>query len=658
MLEALVVFLPLLGSVIHFPTFKNINSNLLSTVAVSISAFLSFYLFISFDIARNTHLLEWLDFGDLRASWSIYIDRLTLIMFVVVNTVSACVHVYSMGYMPKNSRFFCYLSLFTFCMLVLVCSDNFAQLFFGWEGVGACSYLLIGFWFKKDSANNASLKAFIVNRLGDACLALGIFLVYWSFGSIEFDVIFSSCLNKESFDQDILDLACVLLFIGCTGKSAQLGLHVWLPDAMEGPTPVSALIHAATMVTAGIFLVSRCYILFGMSSLVLNIMLVLGAVTAIFAASVAVLQDDIKKIIAYSTCSQLGYMFMACGSGDFSASIFHLFTHAFFKALLFLCAGVVIYCVNNEQNIYKISSCSTALRKKFPVLFICMFIGTISIVGIFPFAGFFSKDLILEAVLSTGNIFAYTVAMSVVVLTAIYSFRLLFVVFYGNKSDEAGDVLSFQNPPMPMIFSLLILTAISIISGYLGQIKLIEPFYMLEHAYNTSAFWGENIGIKHYHISIFEKSMPLIFAFFGVLFAYLLKPLFFGEDVKTINFALCAMLVTLLSWLLSPFLYIIIVAAYFIFRYSKCFVCVVKNGWLFDCLYQCVLIRPFNRMCVFLGVFFDSKVLDGIFSGFSSFLIRKSSFEFSSLHSGFINRYAFWAFLGLLFLISMAIFVR
>ena len=400
-MEYAIIFLPLIGSIFGYlgRSITKFFSEIFTSLLVSISAILSIIVFwngIQKNNYANYQIIEWISSGDFVANWSINVDPLSSVMLVVVTFVSALVHIYSIGYMshdPHKPRFMSYLSLFTFSMLVLVVSDNFLQLFFGWEGVGLCSYLLIGFWYKKETANNAAIKAFIVNRIGDFGLAVGIFLIFFFFGSINFEEVFQVApqfIEKKllffGFELNLITLICLFLFIGAMGKSAQFLLHTWLPDAMEGPTPVSALIHAATMVTAGVFLVVRCSPLFEYSQVALNVVAIIGMITAIFAASVALVQNDIKKIIAYSTCSQLGYMFFAAGVGAYHVAIFHLFTHAFFKALLFLGSGSVIHAFKDEQDIRNMGG----VRKKLPFTYIFMLIGTLALTG-FPFlSGFYS----------------------------------------------------------------------------------------------------------------------------------------------------------------------------------------------------------------------------------------------------------------------------
>ncbi|MEI8065595.1 MAG: NADH-quinone oxidoreductase subunit L, partial [Pseudomonadota bacterium] len=405
----LILFLPLLGSFISAFFYEKIGDK---TCQIITSAFIVIGAILSSIILLETiktgkiyqyPILNWISSGSLKIHWSIYVDSLTAVMLVVVNIVSALVHIYSIGYMshdPHKPRFMSYLSLFTFMMLSLITADNFLQLFFGWEGVGLASYLLIGFWFKKESANNASMKAFIVNRVGDLGLLVAMFLIFKTFGTLNFSEVFSQAADQSKNlikifggEYNLVTTICVFLFIGAMGKSAQIILHTWLPDAMEGPTPVSALIHAATMVTAGVFLVARCSPLFEYSQYALNLVAFVGATTAIFAASIAIVQTDIKRIIAYSTCSQLGYMFFAAGMGAYNVAIFHLFTHAFFKALLFLGAGSVIHAFHDEQNIENMGG----VWKKIPLTYALMLVGTLALTGFPLLAGFYSKDAIIES---------------------------------------------------------------------------------------------------------------------------------------------------------------------------------------------------------------------------------------------------------------------
>src|ERR1700684_1419904 len=454
-------------------------AELITTGLLFVSAGLSWVVLV--DVGFMHHdariaLFPWITSGDLQVAWSLRVDTLTAVSLVVVNTISSLVHLYSIGYMdedPYRPRFFSYLSLFTFAMLMLVTSDNLVQLFFGWEGVGLMSYLLIGFWYLKPSANAAAIKAFIVNRVGDFGFALGIFAIFALIGSPDFETLFSGApgLTGKTIDffgwhADALTLTCLLLFMGAMGKSAQFLLHTWLPDAMEGPTPVSALIHAATMVTAGVFMVARLSPLFELAPDAQAVVMFFGATTAFFAATVGLVQNDIKRIIAYSTCSQLGYMFVAMGAGAYSVGMFHLFTHAFFKALLFLGAGSVIYSLHHEQNIWQMGG----LRTKMPVTFWTFLIGTLALIACPPFAGFWSKDAILAS--ASGNIPAFLAIAAVTFLTAFYMSRLFMVAFLGEpRSDHAHH--AYESPRV-MTVPLMILAVPACIAG----LPFIAPIFI------------------------------------------------------------------------------------------------------------------------------------------------------------------------------------
>jgi NADH-quinone oxidoreductase subunit L len=456
----LIVFLPLVGFLIAGIFGRWIGARgaeIVTTGLLGVCFVLAWIAFFQVAAGADSHVLigNWFTSGKLSVAWALRIDTLTAVMLVVVTTVSFLVHVYSIGYMaddPSRPRFFAYLSLFTFSMLMLVTADNLVQLFFGWEGVGLMSYLLIGFWYDRPAANAAAIKAFVVNRVGDFGFALGIFLTFQLTGSVTYDQVFAAAPGLAGktfyfigFDWDAVTLACLLLFMGAMGKSAQFLLHTWLPDAMEGPTPVSALIHAATMVTAGVFMVARLSPLFEMSSTALSVVLVIGATTAFFAATVGLVQNDIKRVIAYSTCSQLGYMFVGLGLGGYSLGMFHLFTHAFFKALLFLGAGSVITAMHHEQDMRRMGG----LRTEIPITFWMMVIGTLSLTGVgipftpIGFAGFVSKDPIIEAAFAShrvGAFYAFCCVDIAAAFTAFYSWRLMFMTFFGHRGDWAGSL--------------------------------------------------------------------------------------------------------------------------------------------------------------------------------------------------------------------------
>src|SRR4051812_1976738 len=478
-------------------------AELITTGLLFISAALSWVVlvdigFMHHEVARIA-LLPWINSGDLQVAWSLRVDTLTAVMLVVVTTVSSLVHLYSIGYMdedPNRPRFFGYLSLFTFAMLMLVTADNLVQLFFGWEGVGLASYLLIGFWYQKPSANAAAIKAFVVNRVGDFGFALGIFAVFALIGSTDLETIFSAApgLTGKTIDffgwhADALTLTCLLLFMGAMGKSAQFLLHTWLPDAMEGPTPVSALIHAATMVTAGVFMVARLSPLFELAPNAQAVVMFFGATTAFFAATIGLVQNDIKRIVAYSTCSQLGYMFVAMGAGAYSVGMFHLFTHAFFKALLFLGSGSVIYAMHHEQDIRNMGG----LKDKIPFTYWTMVIGTLALTGFPLTAGYFSKDAIIEAAyVSTNPMALYAFGMTVIAaaLTAFYSWRLIFLTFHGSPHDR-HHYEEARESPMWMLVPIGVLAAGSILSGF--------PFKELFAGHGVEEFFRDSVKM-HPHI--------------------------------------------------------------------------------------------------------------------------------------------------------------
>ena len=507
MLFQTIVFAPLLGALIAGLFGRKIGekpSMIFSTALLFLSAALSWVALIKVGFGHHpdhVDLFRWMDVGDLKANWALKIDTLTAVMLVVVTTVSSLVHLYSWGYMsedPSKPRFFAYLSLFTFAMLMLVTADNFIQLFFGWEGVGLASYLLIGFWYKKPSANAAAIKAFVTNRVGDVGLALGIMTIFLVFESVNFDTVFAQLKDKKEFilpflgfEFNAIELIAFLLFIGAMGKSAQFVLHVWLPDAMEGPTPVSALIHAATMVTAGVFLVCRAHPIYELAPMTSGLITAVGAFTAFFAATVGLVQNDIKRVIAYSTCSQLGYMFFAAGVGAYNAAMFHLFTHAFFKALLFLGAGSVIHALHHEQDMRKMGG----TYKVIPITYFGMIIGTLALTGVgipllgWGFAGFFSKDAIIEAAYAAGAaggnsaaIFAFWAGVVAALMTSFYSWRLIFMTFHGKYRGDKHTIDHAHESPQSMLIPLYLLSFGALFAGAF--------FYGKFMGVDASAFWN------------------------------------------------------------------------------------------------------------------------------------------------------------------------
>lgn len=643
MLATAIVFLPLLAAIVvggSFRFIKDIYAQIITTGAVMTSAFCAIVQFIAIAVngADATHItiLKWIGSGDLQVNWSLLVDPLTAVMMLLVTCVSALVHLYSIGYMSHDHakpRFMAYLSLFTFFMLMLVTADNLIQLFLGWEGVGLCSYLLIGFWYHKPEANAAAMKAFIVNRVGDFGFALGIFAIFLLFGSVQFADIFARAgemadakLTFLGTGYHALTVICLLLFVGCCGKSAQLGLHTWLPDAMEGPTPVSALIHAATMVTAGVFLVARCSPLFEYAPFALQVVTVVGACTAFFAATVGLVQNDIKRVIAYSTCSQLGYMFFACGVSAYSAGVFHLMTHGFFKALLFLGAGSVIHAMSDEQDLRKMGG----IAKKVPFTMLFMWLGSLALAGIPPFAGYFSKDAILEAAYAKGDSighFAFWMGIAAAFMTAFYSWRLLFMAFHG-KSRASSEVLHHvhESPPV-MLIPLLVLSIGAVFAGWLGSMAgMID---------GTDNFWrgslfvlDENNRLKdlHHHIAGWVPYLPLVCALSGISLAWLLYIKFPEIPAK--------------------------IARKFGFLYRF-----LLNKWYFDELYDALFVRNALRLGQ-LYYSIDKKIIDGLgpdgMAKLSLWLGRKTG----QSQTGYLYHYAFVMLLGVLLVVSYYLYTH
>ena len=514
MLYQIIVFGPLLGALIAGLFGRKIGDTAAQSVTTALlvlSAILSWVVLVKIGIhqspAETITLARWFDIGDMQANWALKVDTLTAVMLVVINTVSALVHLYSWGYMSHDdskARFFAYLSLFTFAMLMLVTADNFIQMFFGWEGVGLASYLLIGFWYKKPTANAAAIKAFVTNRVGDVGLALGVMTVFLVFGSVKFDTVFAHVADNKDLvlpflgmEFNAIELIAGLLFVGAMGKSAQFFLHVWLPDAMEGPTPVSALIHAATMVTAGVFLVCRCYPIFEAAPYVSGFITVIGALTAFFAATVGLVQNDIKRVIAYSTCSQLGYMFFAAGVGAYSAAMFHLFTHAFFKALLFLGAGSVIHALHHEQDMRK----RGGTFRMIPLTWIFMIIGTLALTGVgipgtkIGFAGFFSKDAIIEAAYAASNggtvasaTIAFWAGLVAALMTSFYSWRLMFLTFHGKYRGEPKVLSAAHESPPVMLVPLIVLSIGALFAGVFFYAKFLGA--------DAAGFWAHALPVE------------------------------------------------------------------------------------------------------------------------------------------------------------------
>jgi len=611
-------------------------AELITTTLLFIACVLSWYAF--YDVGFAGHdarvtIFTYITSGDLHSEWALRIDSLTAVMLVVVTTISAIVHLYSIGYMaddPYQPRFFCYLSFFTFAMLMLVTADNLVQLFFGWEGVGLASYLLIGFWYHKPEANAAAIKAFLVNRVGDFGFSLGIFAVFLLTGAVDFDTVFAqapSLVGKNfhflSFNADALTVICLLLFMGAMGKSAQFLLHTWLPDAMEGPTPVSALIHAATMVTAGVFMVARLSPLFELAPYASAFVTFIGATTAVFAATIGLVQNDIKRIIAYSTCSQLGYMFVAMGVGAYSVGMFHLFTHAFFKALLFLGSGSVIIAMHHEQDIRQMGG----LWRKIPFTYAMMLVGTLALTG-FPFtAGYFSKDKIIEAAaVGTGAMASYGFVMTVAAaaLTSFYSWRLIFKTFHGTPHD-AHHYEAAHESPMVMLISLAVLAIGSIAAGW--------PFLPLFTGHGVEDFFRESLKFapgNHVlenmeHLSLATSLAPTVMMIGGFLVAwqfYIRRP-----DIPE---RLAREQSLLYRFLL--------------------------NKWYFDEIYDFLFVRP----AIWLGRVFwkdgDGLVIDGFGPDGISARVLDVTWEVIRLQTGYLYHYAFAMLIGVAAFITWFMF--
>jgi NADH-quinone oxidoreductase subunit L len=667
----IIVFLPLLAAIIAGlgqNILGKVAAKTITTGALFTSCVLSWPIFLSF-LSGGTQayvepVLQWVQSGTLSFDWELRVDALTAVMLVVITTVSALVHLYSWGYMeedPDQPRFFAYLSLFTFAMLMLVTANNLVQMFFGWEGVGLASYLLIGFWYKKPSANAAAIKAFVVNRVGDLGFMLGIFGVYMVFDTVSIPEILAaapshigSSVGFLGYRVDLMSLLCVLLFIGAMGKSAQLGLHTWLPDAMEGPTPVSALIHAATMVTAGVFMVCRLSPLFETSQFALNVVTIVGATTAIFAATVGLVQTDIKRVIAYSTCSQLGYMFFAAGCGAYNAAMFHLFTHAFFKALLFLGAGSVIHAMHHEQDMRYYGG----LRKQIPLTFYAMLAGTLAItgvgiVGIGGFAGFYSKDAIIEAAFASGStyhIYGFGIGVLAALLTSFYSWRLMFLTFFGKPRWSASEHIQHavhdahghddhhhsghthgyddgtagyhpHESPLSMLIPLGVLASGAVLAGFLFHGGFLEPETGKAFWANSTLAFNEHLMHAMHEVPMWVKLSSTAAMLTGLFTAYMMYIRSNDAPQK--------------------------LAATFRPLYNFFF-----NKWYFDELYDFIFVKP----AFWLGRLFwkggDVGIIDRFGPNGSAAVVAFSSRMAVRMQSGYLYTYALVMLLGLVAAVS------
>ena len=688
-METIILFAPLIGALICGFGWKFIGQSAAMWVATGLlflSAILSWIVFLTFDgTSEQIQILRWIESGTLSTDWAIRMDRLTAIMLIVITTVSSLVHLYSFGYMDHDPqwregevykpRFFAYLSFFTFAMLMLVTADNLVQMFFGWEGVGVASYLLIGFYYRKPSANAAAIKAFVVNRIGDFGFSLGIFALFFLVDSINFDDVFAAAPTLAETQLTFLwsewnaaDLIAFLLFIGAMGKSAQLFLHTWLSDAMEGPTPVSALIHAATMVTAGVFLICRMSPIMEFAPEATAFITVIGASTAFFAATVGLVQTDIKRVIAYSTCSQLGYMFVAAGVGMYSAAMFHLLTHAFFKALLFLGAGSVIHAMHHEQDMMNYG----ALRKKIPYTFWAMMIGTLAITGVgipltyIGFAGFLSKDAIIESAYAAGSGYGFWMLVIAAAFTAFYSWRLIFLTFYGEARGDKHTHEHAHESPMTMLIPLGVLSLGAILAGMLwikpffGHVDEVGKFYGIPYAeasetHGDSAGHGEETshGEEAAHGGETGKAEEHHYVFTGLPGE---GALYMAPDNTVLDDAH-----KVPKWVkVSPFIAMALgfALAYLFYivnpslpkrlaENQRPLYLFLKNKWYFDELYDFIFVKPAMAIGTFLWKGGDGRAIDGFLNGVAMGIVPFFTRLAGKAQSGYIFTYAFWMVLGI-----------
>jgi NADH-quinone oxidoreductase subunit L len=697
-METIILFAPLVGAIICGFGWKLIGEAAamwVSTGLLFLAAILSWIVFLTFDgVTEQIQVLRWIESGSLSTDWAIRLDRLTALMLIVVTTVSSLVHLYSFGYMDKDPqwkegetykpRFFAYLSFFTFAMLMLVTADNLVQMFFGWEGVGVASYLLIGFYYRKPSANAAAIKAFVVNRIGDFGFALGIFALFFLTDSIKFDDVFAAvptiAETQLSFlwgEWNAANLIAILLFIGAMGKSAQLILHTWLPDAMEGPTPVSALIHAATMVTAGVFLICRMSPLMEFAPQATTFITVLGASTAFFAATVGLVQTDIKRVIAYSTCSQLGYMFVAAGVGMYSAAMFHLFTHAFFKAMLFLGAGSVIHAMHHEQDMTNYG----ALRKKIPYTFAAMMIGTLAITGVgipltyIGFSGFLSKDAIIESAFAGGSSYGFWLLVAAAGMTSFYSWRLMFLTFYGEARGDKHTHEHAHESPLTMLIPLGVLAVGSIFAGmvwqksFFGHVDEVAKFYGIPYAEASEHGAASGHGDEDAHTDDAAhgdaaqgdgkaKDGEHHYAFTGVPGE---GALYMGPENTVLDDAHAVP-----KWVkVSPFVAMLggfLMAMWFyiwnpslparLAESQRPLYLFLKNKWYFDELYDVVFVKPALGLGRLLWKRGDGDVIDGSLNGVAMGIIPFFTRLAGRAQSGYIFTYAFWMVLGIAALVT------
>ncbi|MGA9756147.1 MAG: NADH-quinone oxidoreductase subunit L [Desulfobaccales bacterium] len=615
----LIPLFPLIGFLINGLVGKSLPKGVVGTIgaaAVGLSFLVTVAIFLEFlKLPEGVHAVEkvmytWIASGTFKVSVAFLIDPLSLIMLLVVSGVSTLIHIYSIGYMAEDEgfyRYFAYLNLFVFAMLILVSANNFLLMFVGWEGVGLCSYLLIGFWYEKQSASDAGKKAFVVNRIGDFGFLLGVFLIFWTFGSVNFADVFPLAA-KFPMGSGVLTAITLCLFLGATGKSAQIPLYTWLPDAMEGPTPVSALIHAATMVTAGVFMVTRCSTMFVLSPISMTVVAGVGALTAIYAATIGITQFDIKRVLAYSTVSQLGYMFLACGVGAFTSGIFHLMTHAFFKALLFLGSGSVIHGMHGEQDMRNMGN----LKKYMPITYWTFILATLAIAGIFPFAGFFSKDEILFHSLVSGHTVFWGIATVAAFITAFYMFRAVFMTFHGEEKFDHHHVHPHESPPL-MTVPLMTLAGLSVVGGLVG-------FPIIEGANKFKEFLAPAITplVHEVHAPAWFEITMMVFsmavAASGIFMAYkfyMKKPELPEKVIEKI-----------------PVIYDLVYHKYYM-----------------DEVYDATVVEPIKNGSDFLWHNVDENVIDGAVNG-SATTVGWLSSHLRKLETGFVQSYALAILLG------------
>jgi len=638
----LIVGLPLLGSLLVGLTCRIISRRLacfITCTCLVLSAYFSLTLYqevMIYKLVYNELIFNWMNLGNLKVNWFLKVDTVSVNMIMLVTFVSALVHIYSVGYMahdPHIQRFMCYISYFTFCMLLLVTADNFVQLFFGWEGVGLCSYLLIAFWFKERKPNIMAIKSFIMNRVADFAFLIGIVMIYIAYGSVNYDVVFHAVLNDPGrtillWGQEfsLINIVCGLLLIGAMGKSAQFLLHTWLPDAMEAPTPVSALIHAATMVTAGVFLIIRCSPMFYHAKLVSEVITIIGAISAIFAACIAITQTDIKKIIAYSTFSQLGYMFLACGVTAYDAALFHLLSHGCFKGLLFLGAGSVITMMDHQQDINKMGG----IWSKMPYTYIAMWIGGLALAGIFPFSGYYSKDMLLHMTYGSGepySHFAFWVGSITAGLTGLYIFRLIVKVFHGTPKAPREVMLALKEAPQSILLALVML---SFCSTFLGIIMVYDLgiFNITPDFFRGAIYMPDRVKMieNMNHLPFLENYITLIFASIGIIIAFIFY------QFRS-------------SWAH-------VVATRFPTLYK-----LSLNKFYFDEIYEFLFVKPLLPISNFIYRIVDRGIIDNFGPEGARALSEEGFEQVSKLQTGYISHYAFIVLCGIL-IISTWIIIK